>query len=281
MDNLIDQFYRVDYFRTVITAQKPMFHPIDTHKTADAAVDQIEELILKGVLQSGDRLPAERVLAEQLHVSRPVLRDALKTLEDRDLIEARQGGGTFVCDLIGPIFSEAIVQLISRHPSAVSDYFDFRRGIEGQASAMAAMRAAPSDIRRLSDIVEQMDTAYVADDPLVESRLDVEFHHAVGEAAHNVVLLHTLHSCYRLFENGVFLNRGRLYHHTSARAEVLKQHKAVFEAIAAGDPKLAQRCAEEHIDYVRATLAATEQLDQREKLADLRRTQASDRAVKK
>ncbi|WP_428528231.1 FadR/GntR family transcriptional regulator [Roseibium sp.] len=258
-----------------------MFQPINTHKTADAAVNQIEELILKGVLQSGDRLPAERVLAEQLHVSRPVLRDALKTLEDRDLIEARQGGGTFVCDLIGPIFSEAIVQLISRHPSAVSDYFDFRRGIEGQASAMAAMRAAPSDIRRLNDIVDQMETAFAAEDLHLEGRLDVGFHHAVGEAAHNVVLLHTLHSCYRLLENGVFYNRDRLYHHPSARKEVLKQHKAIFQAIAAGDPKLAQRCAEEHIDYVRATLAATEQQDQREKLAGLRRSQASDRAVKK
>lgn len=258
-----------------------MFQPINQHKTADAVVDQIEELILKGILKSGDRLPAERVLSEQMHVSRPVLRDALKTLEERSLIEARQGGGTFVCDLIGSIFSEAVVQLISRHPSAVSDYFDFRRGIEGQAAAMAAVRAAPSDISRLKDLLDQMDEAHENHDVILESQLDVSFHNAVGEAAHNVVMLHTLRSCYRLLENGVFYNRGRLYHHPFARTEVLNHHKAIYKAIAAGDPNLARQAAEEHIDYVRATLAATEQLDQREKLAGMRRSGTTAAAAKK
>ena len=124
-----------------------MFQPVDHQKTADAVVEQIENLILKGVLHSGDRLPPERELADQTKVSRPVLRGALKILEERGLIESRRGGGTFVCDLIGPIFSEAVVQLIARHPSAINDYFEFRRGIEGQAAAQAAMRAAPSDVK--------------------------------------------------------------------------------------------------------------------------------------
>lgn len=258
-----------------------MFHPVNHQKTADAAVEQIEDLILKGILQSGDRLPAERVLAEQMHVSRPVLRDALKTLEDRDLIEARQGGGTFVCDLIGPIFSEAIVELIARHPSAVSDYFDFRRGIEGQASAMAAAQAAPSDLVRLREIIDQMDAAHESENLDLESRLDVDLHHAVGEAAHNVVMLHTLRSCYRLLETGVFYNRGRLYHHPSARSEVLAQHKAIVQAIEERDPERARANAENHIEYVRSTLAMTEQLDVREKLADLRRTSSNAQPAKK
>ena len=136
-----------------------MFRPIDHQKTANAVVEQIEDLILKGILHSGDKLPPERELADQLKVSRPVLRDALKILEERELVEARRGGGTFVCDLIGSIFSEAVVQLISRHPSAVNDYFEFRRGIEGQAAAQAAMRAAPSDIRRLDGIMTRMQAA--------------------------------------------------------------------------------------------------------------------------
>ncbi|MCV0429682.1 MAG: FadR family transcriptional regulator [Roseibium sp.] len=249
-----------------------MFQPVDHQKTADAAVEQIENLILKGLLQSGDRLPSERDLADQMKVSRPVLRDALKILEDRDLIEARRGGGTYVCDLIGPIFSEAVVQLIARHPSAISDYFEFRRGIEGHAAAQAAVRAAPSDQARLTEIVDQMQAAHEIADLNTESRLDVAFHHAVGEAAHNVVMLHTLRSCYRLLENGVFYNRERLYHHPSARTEVLQQHKAIAEAICDGDPVSAKRFSEEHIDYVRATTQEAEQLAQREQLAELRRT---------
>lgn len=248
-----------------------MFQPVDHQKTAYAAVEQIENLILKGVLRSGDRLPSERDLAEQMKVSRPVLRDALKTLEDRSLIEARRGGGTFVCDLIGPIFSEAIIELIARHPSAINDYFEFRRGIEGQAAAQAAMRAAPSDIERLEGIVRQMHSAHEAEDVTEEALLDVDLHHAVGEAAHNVVMLHTLRSCYRLLENGVFYNRGRLYHHPTARSELLQQHSAIASAICEADPAGARRASEEHIDYVRGMLSEAEQLDQRERLAELRR----------
>ena len=258
-----------------------MFKPVDHHKTADAAINQIEELILKGVLESGDRLPAERTLSEQMNVSRPVLRDALKVLEDRNLIEARQGGGTFVCDLIGPVFSEAIVQLIARHPSAISDYFEFRRGIDGQAAAQAAMRAAPSDVERLQDIVQQMQKAHQADDLNAECHLDVRFHHAIGEAAHNVVLLHTLRSCYRLLENNVFYNRQRLFTHATAHTEVLHQHQTIFDAIKVGDPIGARCASEQHIDFVRATMAEVEEQDQREQLAGLRRSKAPRPASKK
>ena len=78
-----------------------LFRKIDHGSTADEAVRQIEFLLLDGVLSSGDRLPSERELADQLSISRPVLRDALKELESRGLVESRHGGGTFVADLIG------------------------------------------------------------------------------------------------------------------------------------------------------------------------------------
>ncbi|MEO9526779.1 FadR/GntR family transcriptional regulator [Roseibium sp.] len=248
-----------------------MFQPVDHRKTALGAVEQIEDLILKGVLRSGDRLPAERDLAEQMAVSRPVLRDALNILEKRQLIETRRGGGTFVADLIGPIFSEAIIQLIARHPSARNDYFEFRRGIEGQAAALAAVRAAPSDLGRLDEIVGQMRKAHDIGDLAMESRLDVAFHHAVGDATHNVVMLHTLRSCYRLLENGVFYDRGRLYYHPSARIELLRQHCTIADAIRSADADRARRASQDHIDYVRGTLAEAENLDRREQLAGLRR----------
>ncbi|GAA0779053.1 FCD domain-containing protein [Roseibium denhamense] len=248
-----------------------MFQQIDQHRTADAVVGQIELLILKGLLHSGDRLPSERDLAEQLGVSRPVLRDALKTLEDRNLIEARRGGGTYVCDLIGPIFSDAVVDLISRHSCAISDHFDFRRGIEAQAASLAAIRAAPSDISRLTGILEQMREAHAREDIAAEAALDLQFHHAVGEAAHNIILLHTLRSCYRILENGVYFDRERLYRVPAARADVLDQHAAIAAAISEGDPVAARQASEQHIDYVRAALLEAEEEDKREALAGLRR----------
>ena len=122
-----------------------VFDRIVHNRTADAIVHQIEELILQGVLRTGDRLPSERDLAKTLDVSRPILRQALKTLEERDLIVARHGCGTFVADVIGTGFSEPIVRLFERHPSAVFDYLDFRCEIEQVTSALAAARATTAD----------------------------------------------------------------------------------------------------------------------------------------
>ena len=118
-----------------------LFRKIDHGSTADEAVRQIEFLLLDGVLSSGDRLPAERELADQLSISRPVLRDALKELESRGLIESRHGGGTFVADLIGQVFSKPVAELVARHERSTRDYLEYRRELESFASALAAKRA--------------------------------------------------------------------------------------------------------------------------------------------
>lgn len=247
-----------------------MFEKVVHHKTSDAVVQQIEELILGGVLRPGDRLPPERDLASDVDVSRPVLRDALKLLEQRGLVTARQGGGTYIADVIGPIFSEPIVKLIERHPGATADYLEFRRDIEALTASHAANRATDADRAILSDIIARMQVAYDAEDTEREAVLDADFHHAVGEAAHNVILLHTLRSCYRLLENGVFFNRQRLYHHPTARTTVLDQHKAIAERILAGDPDGARAASERHIDFVKAALAEAERLDSRNDISDRR-----------
>ncbi len=89
------------------------FQPVASRPTADEVARQIELLVLEGVLHPGDRLPGERELAARLAVSRPVLRDALKTLEGRGLIESRHGGGTFVAAIEGTLFASPVIDLIA------------------------------------------------------------------------------------------------------------------------------------------------------------------------
>ena len=85
-----------------------LFEKITHNRTADAVTEQIELLILQGILRPGDRLPGERELSGQVDVSRPILREALKALEERGLLVSRHGEGTFVADLMG-IFGGLIV----------------------------------------------------------------------------------------------------------------------------------------------------------------------------
>lgn len=234
-----------------------VFSRIEHARTADGVIRQIETLILEGVLRDGDRLPGERDLARQLDVSRPILREALKMLEERGLILTRHGGGTYVADIIGQVFTTPVRELIATHRKATADYLEYRREMEAVAAEFAAQRATPEDLVLLQAIMKRMDAAHASEDFEAEAACDVEFHNAVGECAHNIVLLHTLRACYRLLSDGVFLNRARIYELPDARNTLLAQHRAIHDAIVAGNPEAARAAAVAHIDFVeKATFQA-------------------------
>lgn len=247
-----------------------IFSRIEHSRTADEVVQQIEGLILEGVLRSGDRLPGERDLARQFDVSRPILRDALKLLETRGLLEARHGGGTFVADVIGQLFSQPVMELISSNRKAASDYLEYRREIEGIAADYAARRATADDRALLDRIVARMEAAYRAQDFAEEGRVDVEFHSAVGECAHNIILLHTLRSCYRLLSDGVLRNRLLVFSLPNAREALLEQHLAIHAAVSRGDPDAARHAAMDHITFVERAMADAERTGDWQRVSRLR-----------
>jgi len=252
-----------------------IFSRIEHSRTADEVVQQIESLILEGVLRVGDRLPGERELSKQFEVSRPILRDALKTLEGRGLIATRHGGGTHVADVIGQIFTPPVMELIVSHPKAVTDYLEYRRDIEGIASEYAARRATVDDRALLGEIMERMAAAHKGGDAEEEAAIDVEFHSAVGECAHNIILLHTLRSCYRLLSDGILRNRSMIYHLPGVREKIFGQHRAIHAAIAGSQPAEARIAAVEHIDFVRSAMAEAERTGDWQRVSRLRLKQRS------
>lgn len=253
-----------------------IFSRIEQSRTADEVVRQIEALILEGVLRDGDRLPAERDLAADMQVSRPILRDALKALEARGLLATRQGGGTFVANIVGEVFAKPMRELIATHPKATADYLEYRREVEAVAAEMAARRATPADRALLDDVAARMRRAHENGDFDTEVEIDAEFHNAVGECAHNFVLMHTLRSCYRLLAEGVFYNRAKIYDLPGARAQLLAQHLAIHAAIVDGDPQAARRAAIEHIAFVEKASAEAARTGEWERISAMRLRQRSD-----
>ncbi|MDX8439428.1 FCD domain-containing protein [Mesorhizobium australafricanum] len=253
-----------------------IFSRIEHSRTADEVVQQIESLILEGVLRTGDRLPGERELARQFDVSRPILRDALKAMEGRGLLTTRPGGGTHVADVIGQLFTKPVTDLISTHRKAVTDYLEYRREIEAIAAEYAARRATPEDLALLDRIMARMDEAHRTGDFDDEADIDVEFHHAVCECAHNIILLHTLRSCYRLLSEGVFQNRLLVFTVPGARDALLHQHRAIHAAIKKGDPIAARNAAMDHITYVERSMAEAERSGDWQRVSRLRLRQRSD-----
>ncbi|UGX85091.1 FCD domain-containing protein [Phyllobacterium meliloti] len=251
----------------------PIFARIQPSRTADDIVSQIETLILEGILRVGDRLPGERDLSVQFDVSRPILRDAFKTLEAKGLLVARHGGGTFVADVIGEVFSKPVMDLISSHKKAAADYLEYRREIESIAADYAARRATDDDRLLLSRIVEAMQLAYETNDAKKEAELDVELHSTIGECAHNIILLHTLRSCYRLLADDVFYNRTVIYGFPGAREKLLQQHKAIANAIMASDPDEARAAVRAHIDFIEQAQQDAERSSAWQATSRLRRSQ--------
>ncbi|MGE0502864.1 MAG: FadR/GntR family transcriptional regulator [Rhizobiaceae bacterium] len=252
-----------------------IFSRIEHTRTADDVAGQIEGLILEGVLRAGDRLPGERDLARQFDVSRPILRDALKELEARGLLVTRHGGGTHVADVTGQVFSPPIVDLIAAHPKAATDYLEYRREIEAVAAELAARRATVEDLALLDRIVARMEEAHSGGDFESEAAIDVEFHSAIGECAHNIVLLHTLRACYRLLSDGVFHTRFAIFRLPGMREALLDQHKSIHRAIVARDAASARTAAQTHIDAVTRAMAEAERSGEWQRVARLRLTQRS------
>jgi GntR family transcriptional repressor for pyruvate dehydrogenase complex len=226
------------------------FHRVQPEKLSSSVVRQIEQLILRGILRPGERLPPERDLAERLGVSRPSLRDAIAELSERGLLSSRAGSGVFVAEVLGSAFSPALIQLFAGHDEAVLDYIAFRRDMEALTAERAARLGSDTDLKVVDAIFRKMEAAHQKRDPTEESELDAQFHMAIIEASHNVIMLHMMRSMFDLLRQGVFYNRQMLFRNRMTRDHLLDQHRAINAAVQARDPVAARAAVEAHLDYV-------------------------------
>lgn len=253
------------------------FQKIQAEKLSGAVVKQIELLILRGILRPGDRLPSERELADKLGVSRPSLRDAVAALQDRGLLEARAGSGIFVGNVMGAAFSEALVRLFSDHEEAMFDYISFRRDLEGMAAERAARLGSDTDLKVVDTIFRKMEAAHTKRNPTEESQLDAEFHLAIIEASHNVVMLHMMRAMFQLLREGVFYNRQIMFKQRITRDMLLDQHRAINDALQTRDAVAARDAVWAHLTYVENSLSDQRRTDRNEAIAIQRLEQEARR----
>ncbi len=254
------------------------FQKIQSERLADAIVQQIELLILRGVLRPGERLPSERDLAERMGVSRPSLREALAELHSRGLLSSRQGSGVYVDDAVGQGFSPALTRLFSGHREAVFDLIAFRRDLEGLAVERAASEGSATDLAVVDATLARMEAAHSKGDPAEEARLDAAFHMAIVEASHNTVALHVMRAMVGLLQEGVVYNRQAVFQQsTKTRDALLDQHRAINSALQSRDGAGARAALARHLDYVEAAILAQGKAAANEAIAQQRLTQEQAR----
>ena len=253
------------------------FLKVTPEKLSNSVVRQIEQLILRGILRPGERLPSERDLAEKMDVSRPSLREAIAELADRGLLVSRPGSGVFVAEVLGSAFSPALTHLFSTHDEAVFDYISFRRDMEGLAAERAAVYGSETDLKLIDTIFGKMELAHTKRDPSDEAQLDAEFHMAIIEASHNVIMLHMLRSMFELLRQGVFYNRQMMFRNRMTRDQLLDQHRAINAGIQARDPVAARAAIGAHMAYVEQAFHDQMRAEKHESIARQRLEQEANR----
>jgi GntR family transcriptional regulator, transcriptional repressor for pyruvate dehydrogenase complex len=207
--------------------------------------DRIEQRIRSGELADGDRMPPEGTLAADYGVSRTLAREALAILRTRGYLETINGRGTFVRHPDASQLADAFVgqtALSGNRPLTADDLYEARTAIETTAARLAAERATPEDIEKLSKMLEEM-IVNVEIDVAAYTKADFGFHLAIAQASGNPLLPTLLGPLVRIIVEGVFESASD----PDAAQAGIRDHSAILRAIQKGDGKAAARTIESHL----------------------------------
>lgn len=230
-----------------------VFKPIRPKKLSEEIVDQIKELIARGELQPGQRIPSERELASFLGVSRPSVREAIMVLEAMGFLDSRQGGGTYVRSLAEVTMADPLASMVERKdPRMLHALTEVRMGLETWSAYLAAKRAEEPEIERLRELFAIMEEQ--AETGGWNAEIDAEFHLTITEATHNTIQIHVLNTIQELFKANIMVALSEFYSKEGYVELLINHHRDILEAIADHDPERARDKMMEHLSLVEEKL---------------------------
>lgn len=228
-----------------------LFEAVERESTLAQRVGQkIQQVIVQNRLRPGDRLPSERDLAERFGVSRTVIREAVRSLMAKGILEVRAGSGTIVRAPSTSFLSDYLELYLSMR-SGKFDYrkvVEVRRLLEVEIAGLAAERRDEEDLRTLERILAQAEEHL--DDPDAFVELDVQFHSALAQATHNELFLVLLESIAGVMVQVRLL--GLRVPGTPQRA--LAYHRDIYQNVQRGDREGARRAMDRHMDEAESTM---------------------------
>ncbi len=225
-----------------------MLKTIKIKRITEEIVSQIRDHIAHGELQAGDRLPAEREMAQQLGVSRPTVREALQVLEHTGFVEIRQGSGTYIKDISKQALIDPLQVLVDGSDQRYQEVYEFRSAIECWAVGLAAERVDPQALARLEGIVARMKARRAEQQPVDE--LDAEFHLAIARSCHNGIYYHVVKTLLHLITQVTHISHKELFSTETDQVALMSDHEAIYKAIKAGDAPKAKQLMAFHLNRV-------------------------------
>ncbi len=223
-----------------------IFKAIDSERngtTSEEVVTRFREMIQRGELRPGDRLPPERDLAKLLGVSRPTLRAGIRSLAAVGIIQSRQGAGTFVVDAEGPpsLDSSPLRMMAALHGFTTAEMFEARLSIEMAIAGLAAERATGDQMASMS---EELTGMYASlDDPEQYLVHDMRFHQMVAAASGNRILTALMNMVATI----LFDVRSKTVKRARDLKESAEMHRAIYRAIRDRNPEASRLAMRDHL----------------------------------
>jgi GntR family transcriptional repressor for pyruvate dehydrogenase complex len=222
-----------------------MYESIQSERLYEKVVEQIERRILSGELKIGAQLPSERELSEQFGVSRTAVREAIKALREKGLVEVRPGHGTFITNDTSQAARNSLgLMLRIGHSDSSKDLVEVREMLEPQIAAQAAILATDEQIAVMQAAVNAMDAAMNDAKTFIEA--DLDFHLALAEATQNALIPTLLDFIVALLRE----QRTRIFVEGGAQRGQF-HHKRILEAVKARNADTARQAMQDHLKQVR------------------------------
>ena len=223
-----------------------MYEPIQSARLYEQITAQIEERIMDGDLECGDKLPSELELADQFGVSRTAVREAIKALRAKGLVEVQPGRGTFVTDGSSQVLRSSLGQVLKiSDEGRLDNLIEIREILEPKIAALAAERAKETDIQAMQAAIEAMDLTMDDAEAFIEA--DLAFHLALSHASNNVLIPLLIDPILDILQE----QRIRIFKMEKGSERGQYHHKRILASIVDGDPKAAYDAMEDHLTQVR------------------------------
>ncbi|WP_341320108.1 FadR/GntR family transcriptional regulator [Solibacillus sp. FSL H8-0523] len=232
--------------RTLTTSTK--------QKVYEMVFQEIQQDILAGRYEMGEKLPSERALAIRYQVSRNSIREAIRLLELRNLVEIKHGDGTFIKNIsIQSTKNELVHVLENTDKTSIYEMLELRYILESQCAFLAALRANTQDFEKIANSLEMMKAAKA--DEKLGIQADLSFHIAIAEATHNQVLVELIASLMPHIRNTIEVTRNYRLAENKNICSTFDEHKQIYLAISRGDSEQAKTLMENHIRTIREELS--------------------------
>ena len=210
----------------------------------DEIVSQIFQLVQDGALKPGDRLPAERELAQQFNVSRASVREAMRLLDMKRLVVIRPGAGTFITEDTSEAILQAFSSLLDGEEDTAGDVFEMRLLLEPRIASLSAQRATDLDVSLMKEILDAQDAEIAAGGTGVE--FDTEFHFAIARATKNSALVAATQAI-----SDILTKSRELAILSRERSLIsLQSHRQILSAIEMRQHEEAEEAMREHITKI-------------------------------